>query len=76
MISKKDLVNFTQHCEKHYGIKIDDNVIEDFIQFVNTRESYYHKAVSTPNTADDCEFNALGCAHINFNTIKCESCIN
>lgn len=72
MINKNELLKFITHCKEQYGIQVEDNVIEDFVQFVNREKA--RKELPSQHSTIDCGFNTSVCAHINFDTVQCDSC--
>jgi hypothetical protein len=72
MITRKELIDFTTFCLNKYDLNIKKSIIDDFLQDYETLNVNYDRH----KTDSDCALNDSGCAHIAFDSVKCNKCMN
>jgi len=72
MITKNELIEFKNFCANRHNIKIRNSVIEEFLHSRKVIEFY--SSTSTSNEEIQCGYDAPVCAHVNFNSVKCDAC--
>ena len=75
MINSKKLADFASFCQEKYDLKIKESIIEDFM--------YNYYSLNQPGNSSNqhgpdsvCAFHGSDCAHITFDSVKCNRCLN
>lgn len=72
MITKEELIEFKNFCANRHNINIKEAVIDEYLYTEKSRE--YFSSSSNNVKEMECGYNASVCAHVNFDTVKCDAC--
>lgn len=72
MITRKELKDFTTFCLNKYDLNIKSSIVEDFLQYYETLNT----SRGREKNDTDCALDESGCAHIAYDSVKCNRCMN
>jgi len=75
MVTKKELIDFTEFCFHNHNLEIHGIIIEDYIKYINSRiQSESRSNSKNEHQGKDCGLNNISCSFIAFDSAKCNEC--
>lgn len=72
MVTKKELVDFSDFCLNSYGLEIRRFIVEDYMKFKKISENQSNR--KNENQPIECGKNNVKCSYITFDSAKCNVC--
>lgn len=72
MVTKKELIDFSDFCLNSYGLEIRRFIIEDYIKSKKLSENQSNG--KKENHEIECGKNNVKCSYITFDSAKCNVC--
>ena len=76
MINSKELNDFVVYCQKTHNIKIEESVVNEYVEYCNSMEQQEIKDSGKKKPGDIKCGHGIDCSYVAFNTVKCDQCLN
>ena len=76
MLNKKDLKDFAEFCQAKYHVKLNPEIIDDFLQTLNSNGEMMSEIhnYNEHHHVVGCSSNNIECTHLTFDSAKCNEC--
>jgi len=76
MITRKEILDFTEFCHIKYKIKFNPVIIEDFMQSHKSNNEIVTdiRILNEHHHLMGCSSNNIECTHLTFDSAKCDEC--